>query len=137
MSSATLTIRIPDTLLERFQQSAKHSQRNIEDIVIEAMTQYPPTTLEDAEQHRSRLPTYDDSQLWAVTSWRLQPLQENRRLHLTQHSKDRSLDIHEAQELETLLDLTLLYVALQAEALALLKDRGYDISPYLNASESE
>lgn len=129
-----VSIHLPDDLMISFREAAVASNRPVEELVIETLRLHPPLTGEDIEGQLEALSGYTDEQLWAVTGWHLSPVQESRRLQLVRKSKITGLIDSEKHELETLLDLMRQYVALHAEALALLKSRGHEISHLINPS---
>ena len=77
------------------------------------------------------MPSYSDTQLWAVVYRRLAWPQSQRLHELSAKNKLEKLTEDEQSELEYLLTLNDRAMLLRSEALLLLKNRGHDIATYL------
>lgn len=79
------------------------------------------------------LSNYPNEQLWAVIYDRLLPSQSERLHDLCEKNKWVKLSIEEEAELDQLMTLVNYQTLRRSEALLLLKQRGEDITIYLNS----
>lgn len=132
--SQTLTITLPDSTLEKLNRAAELTYQTIDEIVA--------ATVETALPGRSDLPVeqateldamrfYSDDALWAAVEPTFSAYESRRLGQLSDFANVRDLTEREKAEQSELLDAFDRSVLRRAQALALLKQRGHDISSIL------
>ena len=133
MPGKAITLDLPEDLYERVRQVAEQSQRPLERVLVESIRllfALPPTST-DVATTLAAMPGYSDAQLWAVVYQRLAWPQSQRLHELSTKNKLEKLTEDEQSECEHLLTLNDRAMLLRSEALLLLKNRGHDITAYL------
>jgi len=133
MPGKSITLDLPEDLYERVRQVAEQSQRPLERVLVESIRllfALPPTST-DVATTLAAMPGYSDAQLWAVVYQRLAWPQSQRLHELSTKNKLEKLTEDEQSECEHLLTLNDRAMLLRSEALLLLKNRGHDITAYL------
>ncbi len=131
MALHTLTIRLPDPLYQQVEQRARQMQRSVEDELVAVVAATLPTLADlptDIASEIAQLEFLSDDELWQVARTTLSPDESERMQELTLKQQRDGLTPQEQQEAEALLhqyDRTML---VRAQAAALLKERGHDVS---------
>lgn len=125
----SVTLHLPDHLYERVQQIATNSNRTVENVLVEGLTLLldsdgePLDSLDD-------LADFTLIQLWAVVHRRLVWHQSQRLHDLVTKSKYTTLSPDEISERDSLLERNQQLMLQRSEALALLHERGEDVSQF-------
>ena len=133
MSAETLTVQVPSDLYDQLRRSARESQRSVEEELLHLVTtavtrERLPANLEEIVASLSAL---DDAQLWQAARSRL-PADAAEELEALNHRRQRdSLSNRETRRAEELLRLYERFMLVRAQAAALLKERGFDVSGLL------
>lgn len=134
MSAHAITIRLPETLYERFRRRAEWSHRSLETEILDAVAcaassagEFPPELIETLEA----LAGLDDTELWRLAGEAMSrdASQELEALHSKQ--RDEGLSRDEEATRAALLDEYERAMLIRAQAAKLLKDRGHDVSGIL------
>jgi plasmid stability protein len=131
MATRTLTLEVPDPLYERLMARAARTQRSVEAETLEALTSAVPEENDLIDEISAQLSVLDDEALWRAA-----------RVHFSQDMAHELEELHfkrqhegltetEAQRARILLHHYDRAMLVRAEAAALLKARGHDVSPLL------
>jgi hypothetical protein len=137
MREQTLTLTIPDVLYQRLKRQAEGNQRTVAEEALAALLAVVPVGGElpaDLEQAVSPLSLLDDEALWRAARSQLaaEDVAQMEELHAR---RDRQgLAGSEAEELAALVRRYERAMLVRAQAAALLRQRGHDISALLKAS---
>ena len=131
MTSHTITLTLPDSLLERARRLAYRSRRPVDEVLVEALTTALPGDDADVPTLRSsiaQLAYLNDAALWQAARATV-PAEQRERLEMLHHRQQRTeLSDAEREEVEALEGLYRDTVLVRAQAAVLLKQRHYDIS---------
>lgn len=130
----TVSVELPEPIFRRLRHIAEVTHRSLEDVLA--------TTIDAALPHTSGVPAeiaddlaalsvFSDAALWIATETRLSTEQQQRLNQLTEEGETRLLVANEEAELAQLIDIYDRAVLRRAKAMALLAQRGYDISSRL------
>jgi plasmid stability protein len=131
MAGHAVTLDIPDTLYSRVKQRAEQSHRSIEDELLEMLAAAPSATdqlPDDLAGAIAPLALLDDAALWRAARHHLSASTAARLEAL--HFKRQSEGLTDAES-ATLAGLVRQYeraMLVRAQAAALLKQRGHDVS---------
>ncbi len=131
MLDQTITVKLPEPLLHRLQRVAQLTYRSVDDIIVSAVdtTLYTsPHLPPELADEIAAMALFKDDALLAAAESSITPAQQRRLGQLTQASKERTLDPPESAELDHLIDLYDKAVLRRGHALALLAQRGYQLS---------
>lgn len=130
-ASPTVSIEVPEPLFRRLQHIAQATHRSVEDVLVTTVnvalplaSNLPPELADEL----AAMSLYNDEALWATAASALAPAQSKRLHQLSAAAGSRELTAAEDKELATLLAAYDRAVLLRAQALALLAQRGYDIT---------
>jgi plasmid stability protein len=131
MTLQTVTLNVPDVLYARLKQRAQQANRTVEAELLEVLATAVPVADElpaDLEAALSPLALLDDESLWRAAQNQLAPeaAAELENLHLKRQREGLT-----AAETQTLAGLVRQYeraMLVRAQAAALLKQRGHDVS---------
>ena len=136
MAGRTLTIEVPDDLYERLSRRAAEAQRSLAAEVVQVLAKAVPAEDDglppDLREELARLELLDDAALRRAARTRLTTRESRRLESLHVKLQDAGLTAAEREEEQVLLRSFQRTMLLRAQALALLKQRGRDISPLLN-----
>ena len=132
-----ITISIPDVLYQKLKARAEQTQRSVEAEALDALTAAVPVVDDlstDLEDSLAQLSLLDEAALWraARTSFAADAAHQLEDLHL-KRQRDGLTD-HEAQAVAALLQQYERVMLVRAQAAALLKQRGQDVSSLLHMS---
>jgi hypothetical protein len=138
MATQSLTVQLPDRLYSQLEERASQSNRTLEAELIEVLATAIPVEAElpsDIDKEIAQLERLDDASLWqaaresltAETSARLE------QMHLKQRRE--GLSETEARALAEMIRRYERTMLVRAEAAALLKSRGHDVSKLVDAAE--
>jgi plasmid stability protein len=131
MSSQTVTLTIPDSLYAQLKERAEQAERSVEDETLEVLASVVPSggrLPDDLADAVESLGSLDDAALWNAARSRLaaEVSGELEALH-TKQQRD-SLSADEGRRLSELKLQYERHLLIRAQALALLKQRGHDVS---------
>jgi hypothetical protein len=131
MSGHPVTLELPDTVYDQIRQAAERAHRPLADVLVEAVTAVAPVVDAAPDNLKSalaQLAYLNDAALWQVARATLSEDQRARLQDLHDHKQRLPLSEQERAEEEALLRLYRETVLVRAQAAALLKQRGYDVS---------
>lgn len=135
MDLQAVTVNLPGPLYERLARRAKQARRTVEaelvDAVMTALPDEPDGLPPDLAELIASLSLLEDQPLWRVARTRLPEekaaLLEN--LHVKRQAE--GLSPSETETVTTLMKEYTRTMLMRAEAAALLKERGHDVSEFL------
>jgi len=131
MSSETLTLNIPGPLYEQLKQRAEQTQRSVAEETLEVLaTAVPPDAAlpADLAEAAESLKLMDDAALWETARERL-PDDVSAELEALHRKRQREgLTDAESRKLAELVRQYERQMLLRAQAAALLRERGHDVS---------
>ena len=135
MAGRIVTIEMPDDLYDRLSRRAAEAQRSLAAEVVQLLATAVPAEDDglpsDLKEELARLETLDDAALRRAARTRLTARESRRLESLHFKLQDRGLTPSEREEEQALLRSYRRAMLLRAQALAVLKQRGRDISPLL------
>lgn len=127
----TVSVEVPEPVYRRLKQIAEITHRSVEDVLIatvnSALPLEPGWPVEVADE-LAAMNMFNDDALWAAVESSLSPAQTERMRQLNETVDTRPLTDAEEAELTELMRAYDRAVLRRARALALLSQRGYDIS---------
>ena len=134
MTAQDVTIRLPKALYEQLQSRAARRQRTVADEVLDVLTSATPATEvlpDELERAIAEFIAVDDAILWQVARSHM-PLDAIERLQELNLKRQREgLTDTEQQESDQLIRQYERSMLVRAQAVALLKQRGHDVSTIL------
>jgi len=136
----TLTLTLPDSVVWKLQRASEQTYRSMDEIVAGAVDvtltggQGLPAALE-AELAVMHL--FSDEALWTATHPSISLLEQERMAQINELAHERPLSQAEEMEQQALLDAYNQSMLRWAQALALLKQRGHDITPALRPLQDD
>ncbi len=130
----TVTLTLPDAVYFRLKRAAQITYRSMDDIVASTVAASFVSDADLPEGLAAELTAmrfFSDDALWAATHPSMSDAEQQRLAQLNMLVKERTLTLPEQAEQEALLDAYNLSMLRRAQALALLKQRGHDITPAL------
>lgn len=131
-----VTVQVPESLYDLLRQRAAEAARTVQEELLDALGKQLAADESTADRMRSVLKPMDqyvDSQLWEVARTRLSAASNERSQELNDKQREIGLSPAERVELESLLTQYEWHVLLRSKALAILKNRGHDISPLITS----
>ena len=138
MTVQSVTLNLPETLYDWLRQRAEQTHRTIEDELLETVASAIPLTEnlpDDLNEAISHLQVLDDEALWRAAKSHLstEVATEMERLHLKRQRE--GLTENENQTLEKFVKQYERVMLVRAQAAALLKERGHDVSGLVAVNE--
>lgn len=127
----TISVELPEPIFRRLRHIAEVTHRSVEEVLATTVDAALPQTSgvpAEVADDLAALSLFSDTALWTATEIRLSPDQQQRLNQLTADGKARRLTDAEVAELNQLIDAYDRAVLRRAKALAILAQRGYDIS---------
>ncbi|MGI8916948.1 MAG: hypothetical protein ACR2JY_24780 [Chloroflexota bacterium] len=134
MIARSLTVTIPEPVYEQLQQRARQAQRSVEDEAGLTLAATLPTWDDiptDLATTLVSLPALDDDALWRLARSRVRDEDAARLMDLGDRRQRGELRAEELREAEELVQRHDRVLVTRAEAAALLKQRGYDVTVLL------
>ncbi len=131
MTDRTVTVTMPPALYEQLQQRAAQRQRSLEDeLVLPLAAMMPPDAGRPADMANTvtSLGALDDTTLWQLARSRVADEDAARLAELGDKRQRVGLSSDELHEAEELIQRHDRVLVVRAEAAALLKQRGHDVS---------
>ena len=135
MDAQTLQLHVPGPLYHHLKQRAEQANHSVEEELLNVLATAVPTNEElppDLNEAVSALSLLDDDALWDAAQSHLPKKAAERMESLHRKRQRQGLTEAETQKLETLVHQYERYMLVRAEAAALLKQRGHDVSKLLN-----
>ncbi len=135
----TVSVELPEPIFRRLRHIAEVTHRSVEDVLattVDAALPQTPGVPPEVADDLAAMAVFSDAALWTAAETTLSPEQQRRLSQLTQEGETRLLPDAEAAELTQLIDAYDRAVLRRAKALALLAQRGFDISPRLDRPSS-
>jgi len=133
MALQRVTVKLPEGVYYRLERAAAITNQSLDAVLLQTIRGNLPPSLDDApaelRAELSGLPHLSDDDLWAVARRAIDAKQWRRHKRLLQKSATGGLSVRERSELERLRAETDRQVIRTSFALALLKWRGYTLSP--------
>jgi len=129
-----MTIQLPSELYEYLERRAKNSRRSVNEEVVEAIAiaaQERAQLSPEMESVLDQLNYMDDATLWRMARSRLSEEEARRLEELNWKQQREGLTMEEEEERDMLLWQYDRRLLVRAKAMALLKERGHDISELL------
>lgn len=131
MSTATITLEIPENLYQRFVKTANATKRPLEDIILQVLKIGSPPILDDIpEQYRAELidlEQQNDEYLWQIAKNKKTHQDLEKYEHLLAKNKEALLTQEEQLELSNLRHESDVFMLRKTHAVALLHWRGYQV----------
>ena len=131
MAVHPVTIDIPDHVYRRLQRAAKYARRPIEQMLAETVVAVAPVFDSSSERQRTTktdLDRLNDAALWKIARTTLDSVQRTRLQALHDKQQRSGLTVQELAEEQTLVALYRETQLARAQAIALLKQRNYDVA---------
>ncbi len=137
MTTQTVTLNLPEPLYQRLRERAMEMRRSVEDEALETLVAAVPVATDlplDLAEAISPLAVLDDAALWQAARSRFpaDAAQQLEDLHLKRQREGLTED--ETQVVAALVRQYERSMLVRAQAAALLKQRGHDVSNLLNAA---
>ncbi|MCE7982474.1 MAG: hypothetical protein DYG89_14885 [Caldilinea sp. CFX5] len=132
MTERTLTVRLPENTFLKLQKAAEVTYRSVDDLLastIDATLIAPPDLPEALANELAALHLLGDEALWAAVLPSLSPAEQHRLEQLNHIGGERALTAAEEAEQAALLQAYYRSMLRRAQAIAILKQRGHEISP--------
>lgn len=139
MSSAMVSIDLPERLFQKLKRVADLTHRSVEEVAATSLEVALPTDQNlpaDLADELAAMRLFSDDALWAATSPSLTPTEEQQLLHLNVAAGERELSSEETAEQQRLIDAYQRSVIRRAQALAILAQRGHNISQIVEETVS-
>lgn len=131
MSHRTVTVAVPEALYDHLKRRAQQRHRSVEDEVVLTLAAAVPASDElppDLAATLASLTALDDDTLWRLARSRVASEDAERLADLGDKRQRTGLSDEELQEAEELIRRHDHVMVVRAEAAALLKQRGHDVS---------
>jgi len=136
MSTATMPVQLPVSLVQRLERAAEMTRRSVEDIAattLEAALPSSPNLPPEIADELAAMHLFSDEALRAAVEPSLSPAEERRLEQLNIAAGDRGLTQAEKSEQEKLIVAYRRSVLRRAQALAILAQRGHHVSAMTEA----
>ncbi len=127
MSTQSVTLALPESLMRRAQQTARTLQRPLEDVLTDTLAAALPDVEDaplDMQADLARMAWLDERSLWTFTRSKISPSQQEQLHYLTELQSQRTLRKEEQALLEHLRREYGRVTLRKARAFALLSLRG-------------
>jgi hypothetical protein len=130
MGKTTVVLSLPEEVVEQFRQFAAAGSRTLEDVMAETLETYQPT-LAEYEKMLAPLADYSDERLWQVVNETLTQAEIDRYQALSDKRSTGTLLEDEQREIHRLVEKIEIQMLFRSEAVAILKERGHDVSRFI------
>jgi hypothetical protein len=134
MVTQPVTIEVPQAVLDLLGQRARQAQRTVQEELVELVSSRlmdDNAALESIEDALEGLEALGDKELWQTAGMTFPRDISERTADLNYKQQRQGLTPAEREELKVMLDQYDRHVLIRAKAMALLKQRGHDISSLL------
>jgi plasmid stability protein len=136
-TTQSVTVRLPEPLYRQLQRRAQQTRRTVEDELVELVTSAVPLDEElppDLAEAIASMGVLDDAELWRAARSRLAAEDAERFEELNAKRQREGLTSDEDRESAALVRRYERAMLVRAQAAALLKERGHDVSSLLTAA---
>lgn len=140
MSTATVSIQLPDTLFRKLKRAADLTHRPVEEIVATSLEATLPTTSglpAEVADELAAMQVFSDVALRAAVEPSLSRAEQRRLAQLNAAAGERVLTTAEQSEQHALISAYNRSVLRRAKAMAILAQRGHDVSAFLQVPDSD
>jgi uncharacterized protein YnzC (UPF0291/DUF896 family) len=129
MTTQELTLKLPQQVYDQVRKAAERSQRQVVDVITEALTAAAPafSTPMNISASLAQLAYLNDAALWQAARSAMMHHQRERLAALHDKQQREKLTASEQQEEAMLLRLYRETILVRAQAAVILQKRGYDI----------
>lgn len=131
MSDIQVTVALPEAAFEQLQVFSRQQHRSIpevmRDLVLQELPELPPLP-QNVERELAAFTALSDDVLWLLARSTMMPGQQSELAALNNEAQRRDLTAPERERQEALVDLYDRIMVRRAQAAALLKARGSDLS---------
>ncbi|WP_069472442.1 hypothetical protein [Candidatus Marithrix sp. Canyon 246] len=129
----TITINLPATIYSHVERQSQLMRRSIAEELVAVVTEYwqKEALANDIEQELTQLDLFCDSELWQAAQINVSSEKTDHMQELVEKQQSVGLTDSENQQAQLLSDLFNRMMLVRAKAAALLKKRGYDVSPLI------
>jgi hypothetical protein len=134
MLEATITVKLPKSTLQKLQKAAEVTYRSVDEVLastIDATLVAPSDLPSDLAGELAAMHLLSDEALWAAVQPSFSPTEQARLQQLNHAGGERLLSSAEVAEQTTLLSAYHRSILRRAQALAILRQRGHNVSPAL------
>ena len=131
MTVQNVTIPLPADVYEQIRRAAANASRSVDELLVEAVIAAAPAAgvaTPDLQSALAQMAYLNDAALWQAARATMSPELRERMADLHDEQGRRRLSTEEQVEEQRLLELYRGTVLVRAQAAALLKRRGYDVS---------
>jgi hypothetical protein len=128
----TVTLTLPDSVLSKLNRAAELTHRSVDEIVaatVEAALTAQVDLPAELEAELAAMRLFSDDALWAATYPSMSAFEQQRLAQLNEAAQDHALTPAEQAEQQSLLRAYNRSILRRAQALAILKQRGHDVTP--------
>lgn len=140
MSTAMVSIQLPDTLFRKLKRAADLTHRPVEEIAatsLEAAFPTAPDLPADVADELAAMQVFSDAALQAAVEPSMSRTEQRRLEQLNAAAGERSLTAAEGKEQQALIAAYQRSVLRRAKAMALLAQRGHDLSEFLHVPNGD
>jgi uncharacterized protein YnzC (UPF0291/DUF896 family) len=140
MSTATVSIQLPDTLFRKLKRAADLTHRPLEEIVATSLEATLPSASglpAEIADELAAMQVYSDAALQAAVEPSMSRAEQKRLEQLNAAAGERALTAAEKKEQQALITAYDRSVLRRAKAMAILAQRGHDVSAFLQAPDSD
>ncbi len=134
MSTAMVSIQLPDTLFRKLKRAADLTHRPLEEIVVTSLEAMLPTASglpAEIADELAAMQVYSDAALRAAVEPSMSRAEQKRLEQLNAAAGERALTAAEKKEQQALITAYDRSVLRRAKAMAILAQRGHDVSEFL------
>lgn len=134
MSTAMVSIQLPDTLFRKLKRAADLTHRPLEEIVATSLEAMLPTASglpAEVADELAAMQVFSDAALWAAVEPSMSRAEQRRLEQLNAAAGERSLTAAETKEQQALIIAYNRSVVRRAKAMAILAQRGHDVRDFL------
>lgn len=138
--SQTLTITVPDSVFRKLNRMAELTYRSVDEVIVstfEAVVESESDLPDELIAELAAMQSYSDDGLWAATRPSMSAYEQHRLAQLNELAGERYLTEREKAEQSDLLSAYDRSLLRRAQALALLKQRGHDVTPALSTPSTD
>jgi hypothetical protein len=131
MSEKTVTVELPESTFRKLKRAAELTYRSVDEILVSAINATliaPPDLPSELAEELAALHVLSDEALWAATQPSLSSAEQHRLRQLNHHAGERPLTQAEQTEQEDLLGAYHRSVLRRAQSLAILAQRGHQMT---------
>lgn len=140
MNTAMVSIQLPDTLFQKLKRAADLTHRPVEEIAATSLEAVLPTTPglpADIAEELAAMQVFSDAALRAAVEPSLSRTEQWRLHQLNAAAGERKLTSAEKIEQQALIAAYHRSVLRRAKAMAILAQRGHDLSEFLQVPDSD